>query len=100
KLELWAPVAHNESFQQIEALHVETDGPHAMEAGAHGTQMLHVTRTLTAADRVPIVLTFRATRRERMVQPIAHGSADVRLTAQERDSYLRPDRLVPLDDTI
>jgi transglutaminase-like putative cysteine protease len=100
KLELWVPVAHNESFQQIEALHVEADGPHAMEAGAHGNQILHVTRTLTAADRVPIVLAFRATRRERIVQPIARGSADVRLTAQERDSYLRPDRLVPLDDTI
>ncbi|HET9319639.1 MAG TPA: transglutaminase domain-containing protein [Bryobacteraceae bacterium] len=100
KLELWMPVAHNEAFQQIEALHVEADGPHATEAGAHGNQILHVARTLTAADRVPIALTFRATRRERIVQPIAHGSADVRLTAQERDSYLRPDRLVPLDDTI
>jgi len=100
KLELWAPVAHNEAFQQIEALHVEADGPHAMEAGANGNQILHVARTLTAAGRVPIALSFRATRRERIVQPIPHGSGDVTLTSQERDSYLRPDRLVPLDDTI
>jgi transglutaminase-like putative cysteine protease len=100
KLELWAPVAHNEAFQQIEVLHVKADGPHAMETGANGNQILHVLRTLTAADRVPIALSFRATRRERKVRPIPHGSGDVTLTAPERDSYLRPDRLVPLDDTI
>ncbi len=100
QLELWVPVAHDEAFQQIEVLHVEADGPHAMEAGSHGNQILHVARTLAAADRVPIALTFRATRRERIVRPIPHGSGNVTLTAQEQDSYLRPDRLVPLDDTI
>jgi transglutaminase-like putative cysteine protease len=100
QLELWAPVAHNEAFQQIEVLHVKADGSHAMETGANGNQILHVARTLTAADRIPIALSFRATRRERKVRPIPHGSGDVTLTAPERDSYLRPDRLVPLDDTI
>src|SRR5579872_3075640 len=98
KLVLWVPVAHNDAFQQIELLDIEA-GKYTMETGTHGNQILHIARTLTAADRLPIALSFRATRHERIVQPIPHGSGDAKLAPEERDGYLRPDRLVPLDDT-
>jgi transglutaminase-like putative cysteine protease len=100
RLELWLPVAHNDAFQNIEKLDVESAGQYAMETGTHGNQILHVSTTLTDSDRFPIALTFRATRRERIVQPVHQGSGDAKLTARERQSYLQPDRLVPLDDTI
>ena len=100
QLELWVPIAHNDAFQQIEILNIETAGRYTMEAGTHGNRILHVVRTLGASDRLPIALTFRAARRERIVQPGPHGSGDAKLSARERGSYLEPDRLVPLDDTI
>jgi transglutaminase-like putative cysteine protease len=99
-LQFWMPVPHDDTFQKVEQRSVDTPVPYSMTTGAHDNQILHIGDVPASTDRLPVKLTFRATRRERLVRPIASGSSRVALNAQERSAYLQPDRLVPLDDTI
>lgn len=98
-LQLWMPVAHDDAFQKIKRLTVETSVPYSMRTGAHGNEILHISEVPTARDRLSVKLAFRATRCERIVRPVATANGAV-LSALERAAYLQPDRLVPLDDTI
>jgi transglutaminase-like putative cysteine protease len=100
QLYFWMPVPHDDTFQNIERLTVETPVPYTIKTGANGNQILHISKVPAGADRLPVKITFRATRRERIVRPIASRDSDMTLRVQERSAYLQPDRLVPLDDTI
>ncbi len=42
RLQLWLPVAHDDAFQKIERLSVETSVPYSTKTGAHGNQILHI----------------------------------------------------------
>lgn len=99
-LQFWMPVPHDDTFQKVEQRTVETPVPHSMKTGAHDNRILHIGDMPAGVDRLPVKLTFRATRRERLARPIASGSGSATLSARERSAYLQPDRLVPLDDTI
>ncbi len=100
RFQLWMPVPHDDPFQKVERLSVETSVPYSRKTGAHGNQILHISKVPASADRLAVKLSFRATRRERLVRPNASLSSRATLSAQERSAYLQPDRLVPLDDTI
>jgi transglutaminase-like putative cysteine protease len=96
----WTPVAHADSFQKVELVDAEAPVPYSMETGASGNQILHISKPPAGADRLAVKLRFRVTRRERIVRAIPTSSGSASLTEEEGSRYLRPDRLVPLDDTI
>jgi len=99
-LRLWMPVAHADEFQRVELLHVEVPEPYFIETGANGNRILHIGKATADADRLAVKLRYRVTRRERVVRTTPVALETTSLTAEEHARYLRPDRLVPLDDTI
>jgi transglutaminase-like putative cysteine protease len=98
KLELWIPIPHDDPYQRILDIHVETPYPHQILAGDQGNRMLHLAIEQPKEPSVPVTLTFHAVRLER-IQPIVLAK---NVVAQESDlsRWLKPDRLVPIDGQI
>ncbi len=99
-LQFWMPVAHDDAFQKIESLTIESPVPYSVKTGPHGNRILHLAVVPANTDPVTVKLALRATRRERLVRPVASAAGTATLSEQERAAYTQPDRLVPLDDTI
>jgi transglutaminase-like putative cysteine protease len=93
---LWIPVPHDDAYQHIGNLFVDSPCPYEVLAGDQGNAILHLEIARPKERSVPVTVTFEATRKER-IQPIA----TVRNTAPpDLARWLKPDRLVPLDDKI
>jgi transglutaminase-like putative cysteine protease len=100
KVELWIPVPHDDSYQRVTNLRVETPYPYEMATGDQGNTILHLEIDRPKESSIPVTVTFHAVRRER-IQPLVEVSAKT-ATAPPGDlsRWLKPDRLVPIDDQI
>lgn len=98
KLEIWIPVPHDDAYQRITDLKVDTSLPHQILSGDQGNLMLHLELTNPRASSAQVALTFRATRRER-IQSIS-GPASTETAEGDLGRWLKPDRLVPIDGQI
>src|ERR1035438_7162495 len=98
KLELWIPVPHDDPFQRITDVHVDTPYPHQILTGDQGNTMLHLEIAQPKESSVPVTLTFRAVRLER-IQPVVLTKANV-VNEGDLSRWLKPDRLVPIDGQI
>jgi transglutaminase-like putative cysteine protease len=97
RVELWIPVPHDDPYQTIADVKIETPYAHRIVAGDHGNTMLHIEVDNPSETSIPVTLTFSAVRKEHIQALVAEtGEAPPRDLAQ----YLKPDRLVPIDDTI
>jgi transglutaminase-like putative cysteine protease len=102
-VDIWLPVPHDDAFQRITNLHVETPYRYEIVTGAEDNHMLHVRVTNPTESAIAVTMRFNAVRKER-IQPLAAGSP-TKAPAEPAGTpdlarYLRPDRLVPVDDTI
>ena len=97
-VDLWVPVPHDDPYQRITNLAI--DSPHAYKivAGAEGNTILHVRAARPAGGTLPLTMRFHAVRKEHINTLQVSGAKPESSVALER--WLRPDRLVPLDDTI
>ncbi len=104
QIDLWIPVPQTDAYQRISNLRIESAAAYKT-ATVDGNAMLHVAVAAAkdGAPRLPldVKLSFDATREEHVQSRLFGG------TRLERDEdpkdlarYLRPDRLVPLDDQI
>ena len=98
KLELWIPVPHDDPYQRILDVHVDTPYPHQILTGDQGNKMLHITIEQPKESSVPVTLTFQAVRLER-IQPIILVKNAV-TPEGDLSRWLKPDRLVPIDGKI
>jgi len=98
KLELWIPVPHDDPYQRILDVHVETPYPHQILTGDQVNTMLHLAIEQPNESSVPVTLTFHAIRMER-IQPIVFAKANIALEG-DLSRWLKPDRLVPIDGQI
>ena len=98
KVELWIPVPHDDSYQRISNLRIDTPYPHRMATGDQQNQVLHVIVDHPQQSTLPVTLSFTAIRKER-VQSMVQASASQK-TPADLDRWLQPDRLVPVDDKI
>lgn len=96
---LWVPIPHDDPYQKISNLQVESSLPYTLETDALGNRILSVASK--PGDVTPAVtLRFECVRQEH-IQPLATTPARVpELTAEERRRWLAPDRLVPIDGNI
>jgi transglutaminase-like putative cysteine protease len=97
RLDVWLPVPHDDEFQQIENLSVDSPAKYEFTAAANGNRYLHIDTAASDKD-LPVAIRFVARRSERGqsdLSPHADATAPTNL-----DAYLKPDRLVPLDDQI
>ena len=100
RLDLWMPVPHDDSYQQVTNLQVESAHPYKISTDALGNRILHLRLDHPQAGDLQVTLRFNAIRREHRQDlrpvssvPIAEKGGDVK-------RWLKPDRLVPLDDQI
>jgi transglutaminase-like putative cysteine protease len=100
-VDVWIPVPHDDSYQQIRHLQIDSPYPYRILTGSQGNEMLHVRVEHPEKPELSIGVHFDATREEHR-QPRLYTRAGVfrdespAVLAQ----YLKPDRLVPLDDQI
>jgi transglutaminase-like putative cysteine protease len=99
KLELWIPVPHDDAYQRIANLHVETPYPSKVSVGDQGNAILHLEIAAPKETSVPVTVTFEAARKER-IQPTVSMGRNTAPPPADLDRWLRPDRLVPIDKRI
>ncbi|HLJ47027.1 MAG TPA: transglutaminase domain-containing protein [Bryobacteraceae bacterium] len=100
-VDLWVPVPHDDPYQQITHFVVESANPYKIATAPLGNRVLHVGIDNPKETNFTVTMRFDATREEhrqaRLWEP-------VKLTKDEDPAalaeYLKPDRLVPLDDKI
>lgn len=98
RLEIWIPVPHDDPYQRITDLRVDTSLPHQILSGDLGNVMLHLEIANPRASSAQVALTFRATRTER-IQSISLPASSVAIES-DLGRWLKPDRLVPIDGQI
>jgi transglutaminase-like putative cysteine protease len=98
-VEIWLPVPHDDDYQRIANLRVETSYPWEFTTGADGNSLLHLRLSNPTDPSIPVTVRFDAVRKEH-IQPLALSPDSPAQDPRGLDRFLRPDRLVPLDDTI
>ena len=99
--DLWIPVPHNSSFQQISDLRVESPVAYRMESGAYGNQWLHLHLAQPLPDSTVVTMRFTARRLEhRQTQLVSRSQAAPLLAEPDMARWLMPDRLVPIDGPV
>jgi transglutaminase-like putative cysteine protease len=100
-VELWMPEPHDDAYQQITNLRIDCPYPFKMATGTHGNTMLHISVNDPKQSAFSVTLSFDVTREEHIQSRLSSGA---RLTRDDDPKdlaqYLKPDRLVPLDDQI
>lgn len=101
QFDLWMPAPHSDPYQQIADLQVECAYPFQTATDQLGNRILHVRVDRPKTDKVQITLRFKATRREHRQDVIRVSTARVEQSSPgSLTRWLKPDRLVPLDDQI
>lgn len=100
KLELWVPIPHDDEYQQIRNLKIESSGAYTIATSPNGNRMLHLELD-KPADTVFVSLSMDAVREEHIQTRLMGAPALADDEDQATlDQYLKPDRLVPIDDQI
>ncbi|HYL37030.1 MAG TPA: transglutaminase-like domain-containing protein [Bryobacteraceae bacterium] len=100
KVELWIPVPHDDPYQRITNLRVETPYPYKIQAGDQGNTILYLEVDRPRQSSIPVKVTFHAVRRERFQQLIPVASKTEVRSPSDLSRWLKPDRLVPIDGQI
>ena len=99
-VDLWMPIPHDDPYQRIEKLQVPSPHPYQIDVDEIGNHILHLRVEGPSSEPIRVTLRFEATRREHR-QELAIAPAGVGEEApQELARWMKPDRLVPLDDQI
>ncbi|GAB2551768.1 transglutaminase family protein [Spirosoma aerophilum] len=101
RVDVWLPVPKDSPYQQITNLSIATPYSYTIETGQFGNKLLHIRLLKPTINRIPIEMRFTATRTEHIQSNLREPNAN-RNGAPEPGvaSWLKPDRLVPIDATI
>ncbi|HZF41349.1 MAG TPA: transglutaminase domain-containing protein [Blastocatellia bacterium] len=103
QLELWLPVPHNDPYQVISNLRIESSQPYQVHSAQYGNEVLSIRVKAPQPAGFTVALRFNATRREH-INPLLgqNHPLDARKEQPDRDMarWLQPDRLAPLDEKI
>lgn len=100
KVDLWMPVPHDDPYQRIEGLEVTSPYPYQIDTDEIGNRILHLRVEGPSSEPIRVTLRFEATRREHRQDLTAAPAAVREEPPQELARWMKPDRLVPLDDQI
>jgi len=100
-VDIWIPVPQDDPYQQIRNLRIESPYDYNIAVAPGGNRVLHLAIEHPGESSLAIVMSLDAVRTEH-VQPRLWGGPPLE---REEDAavlagYLKPDRLVPLDDRI
>ena len=100
QLDFWMPVPHDDPYQQITNLEVESPNPYQISVDALGNRIIHLRLDHPKAGKVQVTLRFNAIRREHRQDLLHVAAGTVEANTGDVERWLKPDRLVPLDDQI
>jgi transglutaminase-like putative cysteine protease len=103
ELELWLPVPHNDSYQVISELRIESSQPYRVQSGQYGNKMLYIRVKDPQPTDVTVSIRFNTKRREHINPLLGQGhplATPKEQTDRDISRWLQPDRLVPLDNKI
>jgi len=101
QVDLWVPLPHDDAYQQITNLRIDSPHSYKIVAASHENTMLHVGIDDPKEGTFAITLSFDAVRAEHIQSRLFGGPPLARdADPKELAQYLKPDRLVPLDDQI
>jgi transglutaminase-like putative cysteine protease len=101
QVDLWVPVAHDDDYQKITQLRIDSPYSYKIDTAPHGNTMLHIAVNNPKITTFAVTISLDAVRTEHIQSRLSGGPALAR-DEDPRDlaQYLKPDRLVPLDDQI
>jgi hypothetical protein len=93
KVEVWMLLPHDDDYQKIESLHIESLYKYGVATGAEGNKMLHLLKPQTGEPST-VAVSFDAVRREHLQSRLSSGDRLAKdEDAAELARYLKPDRL-------
>jgi transglutaminase-like putative cysteine protease len=100
-VDLWLPVPHGDEYQQIENLKIDSPYSYKIAATDAGNKVLHIGLDKPLENIFTMRLSLDAVRQEH-IQSRLYGGPPLAQDESEAElaPYLKPDRLVPLDDQI
>jgi len=98
-VDIWLPAPHDDGFQHIANLRIDTAYPYEIATGTEDNHILHIRVADPKEPALAVTMRFDAVRSEH-IQPLAASSASGAAEPSDLTRYLQPDRLVPLDGTI
>ena len=102
RVELWIPVPHDDAFQKITGMEIVSPSPYEVHTSQYGNRVLHVSLGEARQQSLTVTMRFTAVRREHVqarLQGASYHNSGEKLDA-DAAQWLRPDRLVPLDEKI
>lgn len=102
RVELWIPVPHDDPFQKITGMEIVSPSPYEIHTSQYGNRVLHVSLINPPQTNLTVTVRFTAVRKEHVqarLQQAGYHASDEKLDA-DAAQWLKPDRLVPLDDKI
>jgi transglutaminase-like putative cysteine protease len=100
-VDLWVPVPHDDPYQRITDLRIDSPYSYKIVVGADGNTMLHIAVDNPKDPALEIKLSLDAARQEHQQARLYGGARLVKdEDPKELAQWLKPDRLVPLDDQI
>ena len=100
RVDLWVPVPHDDPWQHVTNLNVQSTNTYEIAKAANGNEILHIGVNNPTA-LVTVLISLEATRNEH-IQPALRGEqVSIQNESQRQLAvYLKPDRLVPIDEQI
>lgn len=102
KVDLWIPVPHDNQFQKIANMQIDSPYPYKIQTARYGNKIMHVSLNNPKQSAFTVTMRFNTTRKEHVqerLQQTGYSKAK-----EERDPdmarWLQPDRLVPIDGNI
>src|SRR5262249_49130791 len=81
RIDLWVPVPHDDAYQQIKNLRIESPYAYRIAPASHGNTMLHVRIGEPKESTFPITMSLDATRTEHILSRVS-GVSDAKELAQ------------------
>ncbi|HEX8853251.1 MAG TPA: transglutaminase domain-containing protein [Pyrinomonadaceae bacterium] len=101
---VWIPVPHDDPFQKISGLEIDSPYPYRIQTAEYGNKVLGISVSNPVQKSFTVTMRFKAVRREHVQERLRQQNAGARRDEEqlgpEMARWLAPDRLVPLDDKI
>jgi transglutaminase-like putative cysteine protease len=102
KVDLWIPIPHDNQFQRITDLKVESPYPYQTHSAQYGNRVVHISVSNPQQSSFTVTMRFNAVRKEHLQQRLQQDvySAPKEDRDPEMARWLQPDRLVPIDGKV
>jgi hypothetical protein len=101
-VDLWIPIPHDNAFQRITDLQIESQYPYKMHTAEYGNKMLHVRLSKPEQTSFSLTMRLNAVRTEHIQERLREPTTSTlkEESHEQLSQWLKADRLVPIDGKI